>query len=144
MKNLLLGTKNSTHTYNIIFKDNLQAPYSYWSLQKNILKSFTNGCGSKGILNYLVPDNLIGTNITSACNIHDYMYLMGQTTEERKSADKIFLKNMKAIINKSDSSFFVKTLRKIKAHIYYWAVRIFGQNFFGRKKIILNKQVENI
>lgn len=113
--------------YFIKKNNHLIAPEKYWtSISLNIPK-YINGCGA-GINTSLVPDTLLGLNISKACNIHDYMYEQGIN---KKQADDIFLKNMISIINKESNSLVLKSLRKAKAYIYYFAVKLFGSSFFG-------------
>ncbi|USN48495.1 MAG: hypothetical protein H6626_05230 [Pseudobdellovibrionaceae bacterium] len=116
------------------------APYSYWN---NSSKSKqTNGCGSKGLIGDLVPDSLLGTNITKVCNIHDYMYSLGEVKEYRKIADQIFLKNMFIAINEDRDNSLFKLLKKAKAYLYYLGVRIFGGEFFNSTSKSTNQLTE--
>lgn len=113
--------------YLIKKSNHLIAPKHYWQKIAFNGPNFINSCGA-GITTSLVPDNLLGLNISKACNIHDYMYEQGIN---KKQADDIFLKNMISIINKESNSLVLKRLRKAKAYIYYFAVKLFGSSFFG-------------
>ena len=85
-----------------------------------------NGCGPGGILGWFVADSLLGLSIEKACSIHDWQYARGVTTEDRRDADHDFLENMNRIIDLSNKSQLVTTVRKILALSYYSVVRLFG------------------
>jgi len=109
----------------------ITAPNNYWT-NKNLLSSQLNSCGGNGISSDLVPDHLFGTDITDACNIHDYMYLGESDIKSRQLADQLFLDNMLAAVDKTGSNLLFKTLRSAKAYLYYFAVRIFGGFYFNK------------
>jgi hypothetical protein len=76
----------------------LFAPARYWKMTPDDKKFFCNGCGPKfhGIGDYLVPDNILGVNITDSCDIHDFQYSedvpFGNDT--KNAADRSFRINM--------------------------------------------------
>ena len=51
----------------------LYKPESYKRAQASEIDNVCNGCGSKGLGGWLVPDTLYGLSVTEACNIHDWM-----------------------------------------------------------------------
>ncbi|MCB0369033.1 MAG: hypothetical protein KDD45_06155 [Bdellovibrionales bacterium] len=104
----------------------LIAPIEYWNVTALIKPSFINGCGS-GITERIVPDSLFGLDISEACSIHDYMYELGK---DRTKANDVFLDNMISIIERRTNSMILKGLRKMKAYIYYYAVKLFGGFYF--------------
>lgn len=110
----------------------LYAPSSYWQADKVHLRSRVNGCGPSSWPAWVVPDSLVGMDISEACYIHDYMYGEDGTTQE--IADKTFLKNMKQLIKKGDSNFFLSVIKKIQAKLYYYFVRFLGKKFFKKSK----------
>lgn len=121
----------------------LLAPNSYWNNSKSSLNLITNSCGTTSIIGALVPDSLLGTDITEVCNIHDYMYGLGHKREDRKIADQIFLNNMIEAIEEDQSFFVVKVLRKFKAYLYYLGVRVFGDSTFNYSALLTNQTQEN-
>ena len=91
-----------------------------------------NGCGPSGVVGKFVPDNLIKLSIAEACTLHDMRYDQGGTSEDRKSADKEFLDAMLTVISSRKSSSLTKGIRKVKAYVYYFSVRLFGGFFFEK------------
>lgn len=82
-----------------------------------------NGCGS-GWNAWLVPDTLFGLDFTIPCAIHDEMYAVGKTIEDKDEADRVFFNNMMREVN-SKSCFKRWYGRKI-AKRYYDTVRDYG------------------
>lgn len=107
--------------------NNLMAPIDYWNMTPTKLALTNNYCGSSGFVTNIVPDNLLGINISEVCRIHDYMYEQGK---DKQLADETFLNNMFSIINKESKMMILKSLRKAKAYLYYFAVKLFGKPFF--------------
>jgi hypothetical protein len=61
------------------------------------------GCGPGEFGNKLVPDKILGLSITEACCIHDHMYSIGQTEEEKTTADiELYANGMRIIKQKSN------------------------------------------
>ena len=111
--------------------EKLYAPTSYFKLTKQEREAQCNGCGSKG-LGWLVPDTIWGLNITSVCNIHDFMYSQGTTLQDKEYADRIFLNNLVRVIDSGSKLF--KWLRRRRALKMYWAVKTFGEAAFWDDK----------
>jgi len=109
----------------------LSAPIEYMRLSPYEKRKICNGCGSRDGID--VPDTIYFMSISRACNIHDFMYQVGETHEDKKEADETFLKNMNTIIDKT-SSFFLKRPRRIRAYEYYLAVKYFGDSAFWNGK----------
>lgn len=111
----------------------LYAPTSYWRLTPAAKAEICNGCGGKN--GRRVPGTIWGLEITEACNIHDYMYHVGRTEQDRAEADRAFLNNMLRIIEADSIKFsFLKQLRSYRAITYYRAVRDFGGPSFWNDK----------
>ena len=87
-----------------------------------------NGCG---LDNDIIPDSILGVDITQACQIHDWDYVQGKTEKDRRIADLNFLKNLKTLITAKSSIF--NFLRLAIAGIYFAAVRAFGSPVFFDK-----------
>lgn len=110
-------------------KAELFAPESFWNASEEELKEKCNGCGTKGLGGFLVPDTLYLLSIKTACDIHDWMYQLGETIEDKDEADRTFLNNMLRIIeaNKMPWCFgFINRLRRHRAYVYYNAVHMYG------------------
>jgi len=89
-------------------------------LNKSIPK---NGCGS-GWSTYLVPDSFILFDFTIPCAIHDEMYTLGKTLEDKDIADRVFLNNM---LREADSkNCFIKPIARAIAYQYYDKVVKYG------------------
>ena len=100
----------------------LYSPESYKKATKGELELWTNGCGSAQAKFDFVPDTIWFLSIKEACRIHDWMYHMGRTAEDKEEADRVFLYNMLRIINARSKSKFLKRWRCRRAHIYYTMV----------------------
>jgi hypothetical protein len=112
----------------------LFAPENYWSATDEVREIVANGCGTSGWKGWLVPETMWGLCITPACNIHDWMYAVGQTMEDKKEADNVFLNNMLRIITASGGWWWLQSLRRTRAKDYYEAVSCFGGPAFWDKK----------
>jgi hypothetical protein len=117
----------------------LFAPAEYWALDPQQRADVCNGCGTKGLCGYVIPDTIWGLCITPACNIHDYMYEAGWYIEDKEEADRVFLNNMLRIIDAETRFDWLKRLRSRRARVYYEAVRLFGGPAFWAGK---NKEDE--
>lgn len=108
----------------------LWAPPKYWKLSEAEKKQYCNGCGPGHVLGFLVPDKLWGLSITAACNIHDFMYAMGENIAEKSLADRVFLNNMTRLVVAGTQNKYLKRLRLRRARTYYYFVHEFGGSFF--------------
>lgn len=111
----------------------LFAPETYKKLTAAAKVLFTNGCGAAGRFDF-VPDTLWGLAIKEACNIHDYMYHTGETIEDKNEADRVFLNNMLRLINAGTKNKWLRSLRRRRALVYYFAVKNFGGPAFWDEK----------
>lgn len=92
-----------------------------------------NGVGAKGDWrNAFIPKTIYGLDITEPANIHDFMYHIGETKEDKVQADIFFHKNMYKLIDKN--SYWLRFVRKLRADKYYWAVCKFGDDAFFKNK----------
>ena len=113
----------------------LYAPSSYWEASAQERAKICNGCGAKKGLD--VPDTFYGLSITSACNIHDWMYQHGETLADKLFADAIFRLNLTILIDEANYNFattILKPLRHGRASTYYNAVVLWGEEAFWVKK----------
>jgi len=103
------------------------APISFWDAIPEVIDAHTGGCGPGKVGDLFVPDNLLGESIFLSCRIHDWMYYVGQTLEDKKIADMIFQWNITAQI---DDGEFLDGPRLELGLKYYKAVRMFGGGSF--------------
>ena len=114
----------------------LAAPPSYWKADDEDHNAVCNGCGAQGAKFDFVPDSIYGLPIGEACNVHDWMYMLGQSEGDRASADMVMLNNLMRLIER-DKSFTGRVLRlfrRRRALKYYEAVRAFGGPAFWAGK----------
>lgn len=104
----------------------LFAPQTYLQASPQVRNQVINGCGTAGWKGGLIPDNLLGLSIHDCCNIHDWMYEVGQTLADKEEADRVFLNNMVRLITGETWFWTVKRLRLRLAKGYYEAVQHFG------------------
>ena len=118
----------------------LAAPVSYWSATCETRRLNCNGCGTSGWKGMLVLDTAYGLPITSACDIHDWMYAEGQTTDDKGEADSLFLHNLLALVESSaKASLFARwiaPLRRRRVLKYYEAVALAGGPAFEAARLI--------
>lgn len=111
----------------------LFAPAAFWRLTPAQRAALCNGCGARRGLP--VPGTIWGLDISIACDIHDYMYMGGETEADREEADRAFLNNLLRIIEADSIPFGpLKWLRRYRAVTYYAAVRDFGGPAFWDSK----------
>ena len=105
----------------------------YKNAHPGTLDAICNGCGSSGWKGSIVPDRILGVDISRACDIHDFDYWMGGTVDQRKRADLRFLVNMNRLIEERTSFWsrrFFNPLRMWLAQLYYEDVRKHGRQHF--------------
>ena len=111
----------------------LYALADYWELTPEQHKEICDGCG-RGILSIVVPDVIFGLRITAACDIHDYMYIVGETYEDKQEADRVFLNNMLRLVEARTDWDWLKKLRAATCYLYFLAVdKLGGPSFWEGK-----------
>jgi len=108
----------------MINKQKLEAPKEYFELSKDEKRKITNKCGPDGFINKIIPNSLLGLDISESCNIHDFMFHHSKTKEDFKRSDKTFLKNLKKEIK--TSNFIMEPIRKTFSYFYYYVVRLYS------------------
>ena len=108
---------------------NLAAPEEFWSAPPELLARVCNGCGPGNWKIDLVPDKLLGLNISEPCNIHDFDYYLGV---DKEAADERFLDNLISTIRAADNDLLLP-LRLQQAACFYVAVKRCGAAFFGKE-----------
>ena len=116
----------------------LFAPAEYWRLPESERAKLRCGPG-RGVLEKLVPETVYLLTITPACAIHDFMYKIGETDQDKVDADDVFLNNMIRIIEANTTNKQILCLRLRRVRIYYMAVKFFGGPAFWKDK---NKKSE--
>ena len=106
----------------------LYAPASFLCTPVDELADLCNGCGAADSnFNWIIPCRIYGTYIGDCCNVHDYMYFIGKTIEDKDLADRCFLNNMLRMIERDKHKWYKPTwLQRIRARTYYNAVRWFA------------------
>ena len=108
----------------IDYKKLLHAPESYWK-QETTIK-----IRSKWKLK-VIKYSLLGLDITEACNIHNYMYYVGETWSDKDYADEVFLHNLNKLIETVSFWYaWLNPLRKIMAKKYFHRVKTLGNQVF--------------
>ena len=75
----------------LVQRNGLLAPAAFWELSPEKKAEICNGCGAKAARVDFVPDGVLGAKFTPACDIHDFMYWLG---EDKREADRVFLHNL--------------------------------------------------
>ena len=98
------------------------APEEVWKRleDKTITK---NGCGS-GLSAFFVPDKWLGLDFTIPCGIHDEMYSIGKTYEDKEIADRVFYNNMLRSVESRPK--ILQPFGRIIAYQYYDKVKKYG------------------
>lgn len=110
-------------------KVHLYAPPSYWrARKKGIINQYVDGgCGPGKFGDKLIPDKILGVDVRPACEIHDWMYMMGESQEDKDKADRVFRNNMVRLIMAHPARpRWLRRLRLWLAHKYYMAVHRYG------------------
>jgi hypothetical protein len=112
----------------------LEYDAGYLIMSDEDIERICNGCGPIKETNYFIPQSFVGLDISEACHIHDYDYVM--KPYGRKTWDQRFLRNMDAIIeyDAHKTNGFTTWLRRRKARAYYYCVRIAGGMVFDVAK----------
>ncbi len=120
----------------IVAKQNhrLFAPEEFWLLTDSQRSDICNGCGTKGIVGWIVPDSILGVDITMACDIHDYMYNAGEIKADKFVADDVFLNNMLRLIDAHGGCATMQKMRCKIARKYYLVVKEYGGPAFWAGK----------
>lgn len=113
----------------------LYAPASFLATPVSQLNEVCNGCGSARAKFDFIPDRIYGTDISSACHIHDWMYSEGRSIEDKEEADRVFLNNLCRLIQRDKYKWYKPTcLQRARAKEYYLAVKYFGGSAFWAGK----------
>jgi hypothetical protein len=98
-------------------------------------------CGpGRGLMEKIVPDYILGLCVTVACRIHDFMYSIGESLEDKKVADMTLKNNMFRLIEARGG--WLKYPRLVLAQGYYVAVSAAGGPAFWAEKDLGGETVE--
>lgn len=89
-------------------------------------------CGPK-VMSKLIPDRLLGLNVSDVCERHDANYI--GVSKSRHKADLIFLRDLLHKINTSPHGFWVDKLRQACAYGYFFSVRLLGWVWYGNSRL---------
>ena len=85
----------------------------------------TNGCGRAGIESRLVPDTILGLDVSPACRVHDWMYMLAENeptqdaaTDAEEFADAVLAANVVGIVCQKSRNKLMRWLRLQVAHCY--------------------------
>ena len=109
----------------------IYAPKTYWESTDYDKLNVCNGCGAKDGID--VPDTMWGLSITSACNVHDWMFNEGKTLADFYFANAVLIMNL-AIIIVTEGSKWLAPLRLARATKYFLAVQELGQDAYWVEK----------
>ena len=109
----------------LIKKDGLKAPKEYWELTEEQKNEMLNQCGGDPITTKIVPNYILGQNVSEACNSHDFMYITGKTANDKRIADQVFEENLKSLTKKNNNG--------LKGILNHFIVKIYSNlaSFFG-------------
>ena len=103
-------------------------PEGYLDLTPEQKAEICNGCGAKGLLDF-VPDHILGACFEEPCNIHDYGYSLGN---DKRGEDRRFLFNMSVASDTDDPILY--GARMEFAWRYFRAVSLAGGLFIEDTK----------
>jgi hypothetical protein len=112
----------------------LYAPPEYIAARPDVRAQVANGCGPGGWLGELVPETIWGVPVSAACDIHDWMYVMGKTQADKEEADDVFRNNLLRLISAAGGPWWLRWLRQQRVLVYYEAVQHFGGPLFWQSK----------
>lgn len=112
----------------------LKAIEEFWNMTPVEISKSSNGCGPSGWKFDIIPDEILGVDLSPACIIHDIEYLYGETKEDKDEADLNLLHNMNVINNACSRIFLMKWLRRRIIFDYYSAVADLGAVAFEKGK----------
>ena len=102
----------------------------YLSLTNEQRANVQNGCGGKS--GWVRP--IKWYDLTAVCNFHDYLYSVGINQDDRLKADQFLRDAILALgsdLNRWGPKYWYYWTQ---SHIYYYAVRLCGNKFFGANK----------
>ena len=112
--------------------EGLIIPESFENATEPEREASTNGCGPKGWLSLVVPDEFFGVDVSFACQIHDWMYYTGRSWEDKIRADIAFLHNLLTIALEDyyEISDYKRVQRIRRCYTYYRSVERYGSCAF--------------
>ena len=115
----------------------LSAPESFWNAGPDLVADLTNGCGTAGLVDYLVPDHLYFLSILAACRVHDWTFSVWDDRPGFELANNLFRNNMQRIVQqyfeKTRMNIFNRIVRNRRMRlsvVYYRAVRDLGERAY--------------
>uniref|UniRef100_A0A6H1ZXZ6 Uncharacterized protein n=1 Tax=viral metagenome TaxID=1070528 RepID=A0A6H1ZXZ6_9ZZZZ len=115
----------------------LWVPTTYRDATIEQILAKTGGCGPGGLGDWLVPDTMYFESVFLSCQAHDWMYGEGETEEDKKIADRLFLVNMSIVIQETPYTHKTENqkldiLRLHRVMTYYEAVYYGGGSAFDK------------
>ena len=87
------------------------------------LYQYANGCGAKDGID--VPDTIWGVDVSSACHVHDIMWMQAECYPDLIAANNEFVVNLKKICD-LESNTFTGYFRRLRIATYSYGVDEFG------------------
>ena len=123
------------------------APAVYWLLSAKDVAKISNGCGPGNWKLDLVPDKILGVDLTNACDKHDVCYYYGVTEEDKRLSDRLLLYNCLYDVDRyCEANRIIVRLQRVACReavfSYYKAVSDLGHSaFYGKEKEIQNEKI---
>lgn len=105
----------------------LESPESFRRASIEDRADVANGCGPEGA-SKIVPDFILGVDVSEACEIHDWEYQHGE--DLRSIVDARFHRNMRTLIDAKGAG-PLRWARRCIAWWYHRSVTAAGDRFFG-------------
>jgi hypothetical protein len=115
----------------------LVGPADYFLASSEEIEEKTGGCGPGKIGDWFVPDTMYGESVFLACQIHDWMYREGESLEDKKIADRVFLWNMTVLLQETPftgetENSLLDVIRLRRVMTYFSAVYYGGADCFEK------------
>jgi hypothetical protein len=117
-------------------REGLACPQSFLDAPDELRRAVVNGCGAANAKFDFIPDAIYCMPIRPACDIHDWMYSVGRSAEDKDESDRTFLNNMLRLVETRRGLLdrLLKPFRRRRALKYYEAVVAFGGPAFWAGK----------
>lgn len=122
-----MSSQNSSTTTSATVR--LEAPDEYHDADPEKIDDVVNGCGPESI-SFLVPNSILGVDISGACRVHDWEYYEGN--RPRKEVDARFLRNMMILVDARGG--ILRYIRRMVARWYWRSVKHAGKLFYDQDK----------
>lgn len=112
----------------------LRAIEEFWNMTPCDIRNYSNGLGYAGDRFDIIPDEVLGVDLSPARVIREIEYLFEETREDKDEADLNLLHNMNIINNTCSRVFLMKWLRRRIIFDHYSAVAGLGAVAFEKEE----------